>query len=57
MVLLDELYNLVAPVRKEVVLYLSMGFGNPYGDLWSEELVLEWVDELNRNFEPSIIAI
>lgn len=57
MVLLDELYNIVAPRKKELVLYLSMGFGNPYGDLWSEELVLEWVDELNRNFEPSIIAI
>ena len=57
MVLLDELYNIVALRKKEVVLYLSMGFGNPYGDLWSEELVLEWVDELNRNFEPSIIAI
>ena len=57
MVLLDELYNLVATVQKEVVLYLSMGFGNPYGDPWSEELVLEWVDALNTNFEPSIIAI
>ena len=57
MVLLDELYNIVALRKKEVVLYLSMGFGNPYGDLWSEELVLEWVDELNKNFEPSIIAI
>ena len=34
-----------------------MGFGNPYGDPWSEELVLEWVDALNTNFEPSIIAI
>jgi hydroxymethylglutaryl-CoA lyase len=27
---------------KEILVYLSMGFGNPYGDEWSEELVLQW---------------
>ncbi len=57
MILLDELYNIAESRNKEVVLYLSMGFGNPYGDKWSEELVHEWVDKLNVNFSPSIIAI
>jgi len=56
-ILLDELYNLVVPKSKELVLYLSMGFGNPYGDTWSEDLVESWVDKLNANFSPSIIAI
>jgi len=28
---------------KELVLYISMGFGNPYGDVWSPELVEETV--------------
>jgi hydroxymethylglutaryl-CoA lyase len=27
---------------KDVVVYLSMAFGNPYGDAWSEALVLDW---------------
>ena len=31
---------------KELVLYLSMGFGNPYGDPWNVEIVQRWVDAL-----------
>ncbi|HCV83036.1 MAG TPA: hydroxymethylglutaryl-CoA lyase, partial [Zunongwangia profunda] len=31
---------------KEVVAYLSMGFGNPYGDPWSVEIVGEWTEKL-----------
>lgn len=31
---------------KELVVYLSMGFGNPYGDPWSETLVFDWARKL-----------
>jgi hydroxymethylglutaryl-CoA lyase len=31
---------------KELVLYISMGFGNPYGDPWNTDIVRKWVDEL-----------
>lgn len=31
---------------KTLVLYLSMGFGNPYGDPWNAEIVHKWVDAL-----------
>lgn len=31
---------------KELVLYISMGFGNPYGDPWNVDIVQRWVDEL-----------
>lgn len=31
---------------KEMVVYISMGFGNPYGDPWNAETVMRWVDEL-----------
>lgn len=34
--------------KKELVLYISMGFGNPYGDPWSAEVVLDWVEKLSR---------
>ena len=57
LMLLHRLYTIAANRNKEVVLYLSMGFGNPYGDEWNEELVEAWVDKLNINFSPSIIAI
>lgn len=32
--------------NKELVLYISMGFGNPYGDPWNVEIVQKWVDSL-----------
>ena len=31
---------------KELVVYISMGFGNPYGDPWNIEAVQKWVDRL-----------
>lgn len=32
--------------NKELVVYISMGFGNPYGDPWNAEIVQKWADEL-----------
>ena len=32
--------------EKEMVVYISMGFGNPYNEAWSPEIVSEWVAEL-----------
>lgn len=34
--------------RKEVVIYISMGFGNPYGDPWNVDIVLQWVHQLRE---------
>ena len=31
---------------KELVIYISMGFGNPYGDPWSPELAAQWVEKI-----------
>lgn len=33
---------------KQLVIYISMGFGNPYGDIWNAEIALHWVDELQK---------
>ncbi len=38
--------ELCAEHGKELVLYISMGFGNPYGDPWNVEIVQKWVDQL-----------
>ena len=32
--------------QKEMVLYISMGFGNPYGDEWHVDIVQYWVEKL-----------
>lgn len=38
--------ELCARHHKTLVLYISMGFGNPYGDPWNVEIVQRWVDQL-----------
>ncbi len=44
---LDEILNIANKTNKEVVAYLSMGFGNPYGDPWNVEIVGEWTEKLS----------
>ena len=34
--------------NKELVVYISMGFGNPYGDDWNTEIVEKWVNEMDQ---------
>lgn len=43
---LQEILTIADKSNKEVVAYLSMGFGNPYGDPWSVEIVGEWTEKL-----------
>lgn len=43
---LQEILNIADASNKEVVAYLSMGFGNPYGDPWNVEIVGEWTEKL-----------
>lgn len=45
---LDEILNIADRTNKEVVAYLSMGFGNPYGDPWDEEIVGNWTEKLSQ---------
>ncbi len=47
-VILDEILTIADKNNKEVVAYLSMGFGNPYGDPWSVEIVAEWTEKLAK---------
>jgi hydroxymethylglutaryl-CoA lyase len=42
----EEIQNLCIKTGKELVVYISMGFGNPYGDPYDEEIVFEWVNQL-----------
>ena len=44
---LNEILELADVHDKEVVAYLSMGFGNPYGDPWDVEIVGEWTSRLS----------
>jgi hydroxymethylglutaryl-CoA lyase len=43
---IDELVSLCDKHTKTAVVYLSMGFGNPYGDVWNNEIVEELAAQL-----------
>ena len=44
----QQIQEIATQSNKELVIYISMGFGNPYGDPWNVEIVQQWVDELHR---------
>jgi hydroxymethylglutaryl-CoA lyase len=44
---LQEILEIADSKNKKVVAYLSMGFGNPYGDPWNTEIVGEWTQKLS----------
>ena len=44
---LEEILSIASKNNKEVVTYLSMGFGNPYGDPWNINIVGEWTEKLS----------
>ncbi len=46
LITLQEILNIAENSNKEVVAYLSMGFGNPYGDPWNVDIVGEWTERL-----------
>jgi hydroxymethylglutaryl-CoA lyase len=46
LITLDEILNIADKTNKEVVTYISMGFGNPYGDPWNVDIVGEWTENL-----------
>ncbi len=46
--ILNEILSIAAKTNKEVVAYLSMGFGNPYGDPWNVDIVSNWTEKLSK---------
>jgi len=48
LVRVEEIQNLCIKNNKEMVAYISMGFGNPYGDEWSSDIAIRWVNKLSE---------
>jgi hydroxymethylglutaryl-CoA lyase len=60
---IEQSYNQVLDIQdlcvrnnKKLVIYISMGFGNPYGDPYHEEMVFEWASKL-ENIGVDIISL
>jgi len=47
-VTLNEILEIADKSNKQVVVYISMGFGNPYGDPWNVDVVGEWTERLSN---------
>lgn len=44
----SEIQELCVKKNKELVIYISMGFGNPYGETWNSDIVIRWVKQLSQ---------
>lgn len=53
----EKIQNLSEKNNKKMVVYLSMGFGNPYGDTWNPDVVIQWSERLNKTFGIEILAL
>ena len=57
LVTLQEILDISNAAEKEVVAYLSMGFGNPYGEEWNSDIVYKWCNVLFEKFDIRIQAL
>ena len=53
----EAIQNLAIANKKELVVYLSMGFGNPYGDEWTSDIVIKWCELLYSKLDIKIQAL
>ncbi len=44
---IEHIKNIMVGGRQELVVYISMAFGNPYNDPWNTDLVLNWIEKLS----------
>lgn len=54
---LENIQNLCVKSNKKLVTYLSMAFGNPYGDQWSIYIVAHWAEKLLKEFGINILSL
>jgi hydroxymethylglutaryl-CoA lyase len=53
----EEILNCCVIGNKELVVYISMAFGNPYNDPWDADIVLEWAHRLHNELGIDIISL
>ena len=53
---LKAIIDIAHTSNKEVVVYISMGFGNPYGDPWNVDIVGQWTEKL-ANMGAKIVSL
>ncbi len=53
----ESIMNSCVINNKELIIYISMAFGNPYGDPWDIEIALEWARRFHDELDIKIISL
>ncbi len=53
----EAIQNLCLKHKKTLVIYISMGFGNPYGELWSPDIAAKWSERLANELDIKVLAL
>ncbi len=53
----EEIQSICSKTNKELVVYISMAFGNPYGEKWHPEIAATWSRRLAEELDVKIIAL
>ncbi len=53
----EAIQNLCIKHNKTLVIYISMGFGNPYGEHWSPEIAAQWSNRLVKELDVKVLAL
>lgn len=53
----EEIQNLCSRHEKKLVIYISMAFGNPYGDEWNKGIAIHWTEKLVKGIGVKIISL
>ena len=53
----EAIQNLCLKTNKTLVIYISMGFGNPFGDLYSADIAIKWSERLAKELEIKVISL
>lgn len=53
----EEIKKICDSRNKKILIYISMAFGNPYGDEWNSDIAIKWCNELNSKFNIENIAL
>lgn len=52
-----EIQSVCQSANKQLVVYISMAFGNPYGDEWNTDIAIRWSERLHTELGVSILAL
>lgn len=53
----EEIQKLCLVSGKKLVIYISMAFGNPYGEVWHPDIAIRWSQRLHEELDVGIIAL